>query len=202
MSLTLSRNNEGNFQPVAEGTHIARCVQVIDLGQQYNEKYGKWSPQVMYRWEVYDETYTDQDGKEMPRLISAKYTQSMGEKSNLYKMLVGWRGKKFSDQELEKFNQSVLVGLPCMLTVTHTKTANGYTYANISAVSALPKGMEAPPQITESIIYDMDDENSDRVFNKLPEFIQKIIMDSKEKDKTREIPLPEELKNIEDDLPF
>ena len=59
MSLTLSRSAEGNFEPVSEGTHIARCVQIIDLGHQYSEKYDKWAPKVMYRWEVYDETYTD-----------------------------------------------------------------------------------------------------------------------------------------------
>lgn len=190
--------------PVPEGTYIGRCVQVIDLGTQYSKTYNKSQPKVMIRWELPQETYTDAQGCEQPRIINQQFTKSLNEKAGLRKMLEGWRSKKFSNEELAGFDLAVLVGLPCMITVVHSIGANGSTYANISAVAALPKGMEAPPQINESVVYDIDNPEDEDKFDSFPDFIQKLIMNSQEKDETADLPSIGDLdcNSSDDDLPF
>lgn len=187
---------------VPEGTYVGRCVQIIDLGTQPNEKYGNSSQKVMIRWELPQETYTDSEGADVPRLINGTYTASLNEKANLRKMLEGWRSKKFTDEELEEFNLGKLIGLPCMLTVVHAVASNGNKYANISAVAALPKGMEAPPQVNESIIFDIDKPEDEPKLEVLPDFIQNIIQNSFEYDKTKSCEVLEELQIEKKDLPF
>lgn len=197
MSLIV-RNEVSSFDPVPEGTHFARCVQMIDLGNQYSEAYDKWSAKVMIRWELPNEFYEDKDGNQQPRMIGKTYTQSLSENANLRKMLEGWRSKKFTDEELQGFNLAVLIGLPCMITVTHS-TNNGKTYADISGVAALPKGMEAPAQITESLIFDIDSFEALEDIGKLPEFIQNQIKKSKE---WETFAGADQFPETEDDMPF
>lgn len=197
MSLIV-KSEATNFDPIPEGTHFARCVQMIDIGQQYSETFDKYSSKVMIRWELPNETFEDADGVEQPRMIGKTYTKSLSENANLRKMLEGWRGKKFTDEELMGFDLTNLMGLPCMLTVTHSSN-NGKTYADISGVAAMPKGMDAPPQITESLIFDLDDFDALESIGKLPEFIQNQIKKSKEWESfAGSEPFPE----TEDDMPF
>lgn len=178
--MSLIAKRESSVTPVPEGTHFARCVQMIDLGEQYSERYDKWSPKVMIRWELPNERYINEE-KELnePRMLGATYTKSLSENANLLKMLEGWRGKKFTDEELRGFNLSVLIGLPCMVTVTHAQS-NGSTYANVNSVAALPKGLEMPPQETESIIFDLDEFDALEHIDRFPEFIRNQIKKSRE----------------------
>ena len=172
------KNEGGNYSPVPEGTHLARCVQIIDLGHQYSEFYDKWSDKVMIRFELPNELI-EVDGEQMPRIIGSTYTKSLSEKANLRGMLEGWRGKKFTEEELQGFNLAVLIGLPCMVTVTH-RQSNGKTYADIAGVVAPMKGLEAPEQMTESLIFDIDDFDALNEIDRLPEFIQNMIRKSRE----------------------
>ena len=60
-----------------------------------------------------------------------------------------------------------------MLSVTHNVSPkNGKTYANITGVSAMPKGIEAPEQINESFIWDYDTNFSVEAFSEFPNWIQ------------------------------
>ena len=88
-----------------------------------------------------------------------------------------------------------------MVTITHTVANNGNKYANISAVAALPKGMEAPPQVNESIIFDIDNHADEPKYSVFPEFIQKMISNSKEYDQAAAL-AEEEPFPPTDDLPF
>ena len=205
--MSLIATGTPSIAPVPEGTYMARCVQIIDLGTHYSKMYKNESRKVMIRWELPGETYTDQDGNESPRLVHATYTMSLGDKANLRKMLEGWRSKKFTEEELQGFDLSVLIGLPCMVTITHSQGNNGNTYANVSAVAALLKDMQAPAQVNESIVFDLDNPAHEPLFDILPDFIQKMIMDSNEKDETKCKPLPGEVDDggfpsDDEDLPF
>lgn len=42
----------GNFVPVSEGVHTAVCIWVIDLGDQYSEKFDNTSRKVQLTWET------------------------------------------------------------------------------------------------------------------------------------------------------
>ena len=177
MSLIVSGGSA--IEPIPEGTHLARCVQIIDLGTQFSETYKRDSRKVMIRWELPTESFIDEEGNEIPRMIHAVYTQSLSEKATLRKMLEGWRGKRFTDEELRGFDLSVLAGLACMVTVVHN-TVNGNCYANVTAVAAIPKVMNVPDQVNESIVFDIDNPVDQVKIECFPEFIQKMIRNSKE----------------------
>lgn len=174
MGLTVRDNGSGDFELAPEGTHLARCWRVVDLGTQYSERWGKSKPQVLINWELSDEHMSD--GR--PFNVGKKYTASLSEKSNLRKDLEAWRGRKFTDEELEGFDISKLLGACCYLGVTHNET-NGKTYANVSSVMALPKGASKPDPSNEPVLFDIDNWD-EAVFQSLSEGLQNLIRQSEE----------------------
>lgn len=166
----------GSFTPAPVGTHIARCVKLIDLGTQHGEYMGEPTRrnQVLITWELPDEII-EVDGKEMPQTTSKFYTNSLGDKANLRRDLEGWRGRAFSDAELDRFDLEAVLGKPCLLTIVGAE--NGKT--KVASVSGLAKGMECPPQVNSSFSFWLEnfDENK---FNSISEGIRKIIMKSEE----------------------
>ena len=187
MSLIAKQPEQKEFEKVPEGSHIARCISVVDLGTQVIEWAGKekLSPKVSLRFEIPGERiqYKDKEGKEhdVPMTISQKYTRSLSEKANLRADLESWRGKAFTAEELDGFDIKSILGAPCMLSVVHVLSKDGSkTYANIKSIMKLPKGMEAPAQETASVLYDIDahDEN---VFQSLSKYLQEQILQSQER---------------------
>jgi hypothetical protein len=63
------------------------------------------------------------------------------EKARLRKDLESWRGRAFTDAELKNFDLEVLIGANCLLNVVQS-SKNGSTYANVSAVMPIKKGMD------------------------------------------------------------
>lgn len=173
MSLNVSENSGSNFAPVPEGTHTAVCYGVIDLGKQYNEKYDKSVDKVMVMWELPDEM---EEGQELPRVFSQRYTASLNAKSRLRKDLAAWRGRDFTDQELKAFNLRNILGTSCLIQINH-KESNGKTFANLASIMALPKGMPKPMPKHEIISFDMDADSLD-VLKKVPEWVFNIIKES------------------------
>lgn len=176
MSL-IATSKSSDFPKVSEGVHIARCVRLIDLGTQLNERYGKYQPKVILGFEIPEETI-EIEGVKKPLMISKEYTNNLGDKANLRKDLEAWRSKPFSDEEARGFDLTKLVGKTCMLTVIH-KESNGNTYANISSIAPLHKSLTAPDQFNESLIYDIN-MGKEGTFEKLPEFQRAKILKAKE----------------------
>lgn len=170
------KGGSGGYDPVEAGTYPARCVAVVDLGIQHNTFNNKDQEKVLLMFELPTERITV-DGEDKPRWLSARYTMSLNEKATLRKTLDAWRGKPFTPEELLGFDLSSVINAPCMLTVTNTEK-NGNTYANISGVSKLMKGMEVPALENEPIVFDMEAENAEEVKAKLPDWVQKIIEES------------------------
>lgn len=169
-------SGSGSFTPAPTGTHIARCVKLIDLGTQHGEYMGEPTRrnQVLVTWELPNELITI-DGKEMPQTTSKFYTNSLGEKANLRRDLEGWRGRAFNDMELDSFDLEAVLGKPCMLTIVGAE--NGKT--KVASVSGMPKGMECPPQVNESFTFWLDNFDEDK-FEKVSDGIKKIIQKSEE----------------------
>jgi hypothetical protein len=142
MGLVAKGGSGANFDPVAEGVHNAVCYMVLDLGTHLDEKYGKRSHSCLIGWEIPGERIIiEKDGvkRDLPRAISKKYTISLNEKANLRKDLQTWRGRVFTDAELDGFDIKNLLGKSCMIQIIHTKKGEK-TYANISAIMPLMKG--------------------------------------------------------------
>lgn len=152
----------GDFKAVAQGTHVAVCYMVIDLGKQRDEYQGQARVQhkIYIRWELPNERvqWEDKDGisREGPSSIGKFYTLSLHEKSALRGDLERWRGRAFSPEELAGFDVSKLLGVPCMVTVTH-KESNGRIRDGVSGVAGVPKGMPKPEKAENPLIlYDND----------------------------------------------
>jgi hypothetical protein len=174
---------EGESKPRIQapaGSHVARCISVIDLGTQ-ETPFGE-AHKVRITWELPDEkaVFKEENG-EQPFVLSKDYTLSLYEKANLRHDLESWRGRAFTEQELKGFDISRLIAAPCLLSVIHKTSDKGKTYANISSVSALPKGMRCPPMINEAVEYSISDGKSS-VYDKFPEWLQKKISGAKEWD--------------------
>lgn len=183
----LNAKNEGSERIIIPaGTHVARCYGVIDLGTQYSEKFGNSSRKVQLQFELPNELMGD--GR--PLAISKKYTLSLNDKANLRKDLESWLGRGITaEEEKNGFALGGMLGAPCLLSIIHAESG-GKTYANIAAVMSVPKGTQVPGQSNPMVSYDVEN-GKDAVFEKLPEWIRKIIEESKEF-KDGDEPTPEE----------
>lgn len=182
MPLIASAKSGAPRQNAPAGTHPARCYQIIDLGTHDKEWQGKRrkSHEIRVSWELPDETADFGKGHLEPFAVHKTYTLSLSEKANLRHDLENWRGKPFTEQELESFDVFAVIGVPCMVTVTHVEK-NGNTYANVTAVTALPKALKAsfPAPVNPTVQFALD-EHDEAVFRSLPEFLQAIIKESDE----------------------
>jgi hypothetical protein len=196
----------GNFTPAPVGTHVARCVRLVDLGTQHGEYKGEPTRrnQVLVTWELPDEMI-EIDGKEIPVTTSRFYTNSLGEKANLRRDLEGWRGRAFTEDELKKFDLMNILGKPCMITIVGGE--NGKT--KVASVSGLPKRTECPDQINELFSFWLDEFDQEK-FDSLSDGIKKIVEKSEEyrymmdggEDRQGYTPQTEPADLTDDDLPF
>lgn len=179
MAIIVKKNSGvGDFEKLEAGTYVGRCVQMIHIGT-VKETIGKDEKRlnkIRITWETPTElrVFNEEKG-EQPYLFSKDYTMSMSEKGNLRKMLEAWRGEKFTEEQAEAFDITVLLGVPCMLSIQHNQKG----YAEISGVSKPMKGVPIPAQITPS--KELNYDNFDYTFfETLPEFIKEKMKTSEE----------------------
>jgi len=175
MSIT-AKNTGNNFELTPAGNHIARCYSMIEIGTVREEFKGevKNLHKVRITWELpLEQRVFNPDKGEQPFSISKEYTLSMHEKAILRKDLSSWRGKPFTEDEAKAFDVTRLLGIPCMLNVVHNVSSkSGNTYANVAAITPMPKGTICPPQINDSFEFNHAD-FEDSKFNSLPEYLRK-----------------------------
>lgn len=136
--MALYARSGSTYEPAPEGTYSAVCVDVVDKGLQANRFEPSRPPQhkVVVVWEIDEQM---EDGRRYT--VNKQYTLSLHEKSAMRPDLVAWRGKQFTPEEEKEFDVETLIGAPCLLGVVHN-ASGGKTYANLSSISRLPKGME------------------------------------------------------------
>jgi hypothetical protein len=143
------------FDPVPAGVHQGVCYAIYDLGTQYQKNFDNHAHQCLIIWEIPSERIEiPKDGKilSLPRVVSKTFTISLGKKSNLRKYLESWRGRIFTDEELQGFDISKLIGKNGMVQVIHT-SKDGNTYANVSAILPLYKGMQKIEPENPTVVY-------------------------------------------------
>jgi hypothetical protein len=158
MGLVAKENGGSNYPIIEAGMHQAVCIAVYDLGTQYNEKWNKRARKCTIIWELPDlRIEVDKDGQRLnlPRIISKRYTLSLHEKAELRKDLQSWRGRTFTEKELEGFDVSKLLGINCMIQVIHQQS-DGKTYANISSIVPIMKSMQQVKPESKTVLFDMD----------------------------------------------
>jgi hypothetical protein len=178
--MPINVSNKTKSDPVPAGTHHAVCYGIIAVGTQPSEKFTP-RQKIVVCFEIPSERITIKD-QDLPRGISKRYTLSLNEKSSLRKDLQSWRGKPFTQEELNGFDVSKVIGSNCLISVLHADRA-GAIYADISGISALPRQMasvrpENTPlyfNLLESIDLAKKTGNTDVNWpSELPAWVQKI----------------------------
>ena len=192
----ITATNEGGqgFQPLEAGTYPARCYSMVHIGTVTENIMGedKTMNKVRISWEIPTELKEFKQGEgEKPWVVSKEYTLSLHEKSTLRKDLKSWRGKDFTEDEAKGFDISKLLGVACMLSISH-KESKGKKYMEVAGVSPLIKGFALPAQINPT--FELNYENfTIEAFNTLPEFIRKKMESSQEFKKIEDAIQPIEL---------
>ncbi len=170
------------FTPAPAGTHAARLIRILHIGTIITEYKGekKKSDKIHLTFELPNEKQTFDPAKgEQPFLVSEKYTFSFGEKANLRPIVEGVLGRKLTKEEAEgEFDITTLINMPCALTIVHNHVGDK-VYGNISAVTPLMKGIEAPEALNKTVVMDYEHWDEE-YFQKLPKFIREMMETSDE----------------------
>lgn len=194
----------GDFEQPPVGTHIARCVKVIDIGTQK----GEWKGNAIFRrqciigWELPLALISEGDWAGKPFAVSRFYTASLSEKANLRKDLENWRGKSFTAEELNGFDSKNILGKPCLLSLTE----NDKKKVRVTGIMAVPKGTQVPDQVNPPVFFSLEKADfNQETFDALSEGYKKLIMVSPEYQDLKN-PANHNLKgkfdDLEDDIPF
>lgn len=165
-----------------EGAHIARLIQIIDIGTQKIDWQGetKYQPKIRFTFELCNE-FSEFDGVQKPLVVGGEYTMSLSDKARLKPIIEGMLGKKLTDNEKADFSSDdfgKMLGKPCMVSILHTHKDDN-VYANIASVTPVPRGFEAPSPFNPLVLYDVS-EGQNEVFKNLPAFIRDKILASME----------------------
>jgi len=193
--IATSKSNQTSIEIIPAGSYPARCYSMIHIGtieETFNGE-TKQRNKVRITWELPTELLVfNEDKGEQPRVIAKEFTLSLHEKSTLRAFLESWRGKSFTDKEAQSFDVTNLLGVPCLLSITHKTLGNGKTYANIASVSMLPKGMDCPDQVNDKQELTYSDFKQE-LYDSFPDFIKEKIQSSLEF---------KQLNNQVDEIPF
>ena len=171
MSLKVKNKKGLSLPPIDGGTYPAVCVGIVDLGEQHNEKFKKYEDKVLFIWEV-PSVMIEVDGQQKPRWLSRDFSATLNEKGNLTKFLIPWRGKNFTEEELngDGFDLKQMLGEGCLLQVI-VEEKDGNQYNRITGCMGFPMGMPSPVTESELLWFDMDEWDDDAL-EKFPEWVQ------------------------------
>lgn len=144
MPIIVSDTSNGeDFPPHPEGQFAARCIDIIDLGDVETTFQGRTKK----RHRGIIRFYAGESSETGEPLWADKFvTLSLHKKASLRTFLEAWRGKKFTDEELQGFDLEVLLGVDAYIQVSHNVTPNR-VYANIDSIMQRPKGVKRAPEL-------------------------------------------------------
>jgi len=144
-----------DFEIVEAGVHKGRCIKVIDLGTQETSYKGQiqHKHKVMIMFELPETKMTEDPNEGKPFAVALFVTLSLDKKSNLRPLLVGWRGKDFTEEEAGNFDILKLLDQPVLINVIHNES-DGNIYANISSLMPL-KASNCPPRINPLVSFNI-----------------------------------------------
>lgn len=98
MGLKVKDRAKPKLPPVEPGVYIGICVGVIDLGEQYSEKFKSYRYEVQIVWELVGET-VEVDGEQKPRQLLRTFSVAASKKSSLRGFVSSWNGVQYSDDQ-------------------------------------------------------------------------------------------------------
>lgn len=184
MSLIAKDKAGGDFELIPAQMHHAVLYGLYDIGTQpSNNPQYRPKHQVVFTWEIPDvRCEIERNGQKvnLPRAISRTMTLSLSSKSNMRPMLESWRGRAFTEAELDGFDIKKVLGANCLLNVIHEKKGDK-TYANVASVSPLmPKMPRLKPE-NPIVSFDLSEfKGTHALPPNLPDWIKAKIMMSDE----------------------
>lgn len=131
----VARLPQRSFAVAPTGTHAAVCVDVQNLGLVATAYGAKHKVRLVWQLESIDPDH----GRRVE--VARLYTLSLHERAALRQDLERWRGRKFTDAELNTgFDLERLLGINCQVLVSHDLGDNGTIYANVDSVLPPVKG--------------------------------------------------------------
>jgi len=208
MSLGLPKEKQFEMPPA--DSHVATGYRVIDLGTQQIDWQGKIKRQhkILISWEL-DVLMTEGENAGKPFTMHKRYTYTFDPKGSLRPDLEAWRGRPFTEEEMNSFKLNKLLGVPCLMGVVHNKK-DGKTYANISSIMKLPKGLTAPKLINPTVDFDLS-EFDQAVYDSFSDGLKETIAHSPEYQALKSNKLPEQISHDQpkpvstlddDEIPF
>jgi len=178
---------------IPAGSYAARLYMLVDLGHQYVQypgKEGAWSRKIRLGWEI-PELTAELEDKEThektikPRVIGREYTLSYYASAHLKVDIQSWIGRDLTADEQEKgYNLPGLLGKTCMLSVAHkegkNKDGQAKTFANVAGIMACPRGLTVAEQFNPTMLYEIDNDPGNKVFDELYEWLQLKIKKARE----------------------
>jgi hypothetical protein len=134
MSALIARRPRSSYSAAPEGLHAAVCVDCVNLGIVQGAYGAKHKVRIVWQLDAMD----DEHGRRFD--VARVYTLSLHERAALRKDLESWRGKKFTEVELDGFDLEKLIGASAQVQVTHDLGDDGTIYANVSTVVPPVKG--------------------------------------------------------------
>ncbi len=166
MSLTV-RATRPSFLLPPEGSHIARCYMVVDLGLQMSKKYGTAEEKILIGWEL------DQGTPSAPLIHLQAFTARLDRGTKLLQLLEGWYNKRFTEEECNAFRLSALIDQSCYLTLKHAPDYRDpfKQWAHVAHAAPLPQGVVYQNPVHPTVHFDFDS-YSEANFLALPEKIR------------------------------
>ena len=165
------KGGESNFKALEGGTYLGICSAMISLGLQEQDYQGETrkTKRIMFVFTLPGETY-EYEGETRCRTLMKEYTASIAPKAALKKDLESWRGRAFTDQELEAFELVNVLGKPVMLSLI-AEEKNGKSYNKINGLAKIAKGMTVPEGI-DTYLFSAAEPETYENWEKVPEWIQ------------------------------
>lgn len=162
------------FETVEAGVYTALCYRVLDLGTQTTEFAGetKEAHQIMISWELFGENARMSDGR--PFSVHKRYKLSLHEKASLRKDLEAWRGKKFTQDELNGFDVVNVIGTACTMQVMLSEDGK---FANVGTIMSTK---EMPKSENEPFAFVIEDKDTHEYWPKISRNMQEKILSSPE----------------------
>ena len=200
MSLTL-KQGENDFEKLEKGIYHATCFRMVDLGTQDNTYKGETNKRLKVRLDFEITEALDPDTNQVmmadgrPFGVGREYTASLFESANLRKDLESWRGKSFTQEELDSLELTDFLGCTVKIEVGLTQQTAEFAGGNpkIMRLSEPRNGTEQVATVNPQVAFDMsvycDEFNGNSnanskamcdVFDEVPAYLQKKVEESYE----------------------
>jgi hypothetical protein len=126
------------------GTFIGQCVDVINLGTRPEVYQGEDKGLTPKLALVFVTGERAQDGSLIQ--VSVELTISTGPKAKLRQYAEAWRGKAYPE-DYPNIPVHKFVGLWASLTIVQQQSKKGNTYAKVTGISGVPRGMPTPADL-------------------------------------------------------